>query len=123
LFRANDWKGLMGCYAEDAAWLSPNLPAFEGRAAIEAWAATWPRYADYEQHTLEIEGEGDFAYERGVYSMTVTAAGAQPVQERGKHIAIWRRQADGSWKVSRDIDNSDLPFPAATAVGASPVKK
>ena len=50
---------------------------------------------------------------RGAYTMTLAVPGAPaPVQDRGKYIEIWRKQADGPWKLARDIFNSDLP-PAA----------
>ena len=32
-----------------------------------------------------------------------------PAADDGKYIEIWKRQADGSWKIAYDIFNSDLP--------------
>ncbi len=37
--------------------------------------------------------------------------GGRPVHDEGKGIWIWRRQAEGAWKVTRAIWNSDLPRP------------
>ena len=37
----------------------------------------------------------------------------QPIQDHGKFIEIRRKQPDGSWLISRDIFNSDLPLPSA----------
>jgi ketosteroid isomerase-like protein len=37
------------------------------------------------------------------------------VEDRGKYLEIWKRQADGSWKVALDIFNSDLPLPEMDA--------
>jgi hypothetical protein len=37
-------------------------------------------------------------------------------------LGIWRKQADGSWKVLREIYNSDLPLPAP-GKPAAPAKK
>jgi ketosteroid isomerase-like protein len=31
------------------------------------------------------------------------------VTETGKHVAVYRKQADGSWKAILDIDNADAP--------------
>lgn len=39
------------------------------------------------------------------------AAGTQA--DAGKFIEIWTRQPDGSWLISDDIFNSDLPAPSA----------
>jgi ketosteroid isomerase-like protein len=67
----------------------------------------------------ELEGRGDVAYARGSYSMKIAVPGAPaPVDEKGKYVEIWRRQADGSWKLARDIFNSDLPLPTAAPAPA-----
>src|SRR6185295_15838251 len=34
--------------------------------------------------------------------------GGKTVHDEGKGVWIWRRQADGSWKIARAIWNSDL---------------
>jgi ketosteroid isomerase-like protein len=33
------------------------------------------------------------------------------MDEAGKYITIYQRQADGSWKMARDIWNSDAAIP------------
>jgi ketosteroid isomerase-like protein len=35
-----------------------------------------------------------------------------PASDRGTYIELWEKQADGSWKIARDIYNSDVA-PAA----------
>ena len=72
---------------------------------------------------MEIQGQGDMAYDRGTYSMAVTPAGAAPIEDHGKYLTIWRKQADGSWKVARAIFNSDLPLPTTQKPARSAKKK
>jgi ketosteroid isomerase-like protein len=122
LLNAKDFKGAAALYAEDAIVLPPNQAAVEGRAAIQAFLEAFPPFSNFQLKSLEIEGRGDLAYERGTNSMTVTPAGAAPIEDRGKYVAIWRKQADGSWKCVRDIWNSDLPLPAPEKP-AAPAKK
>jgi len=31
--------------------------------------------------------------------------------DRGKYVAVWKKQADGNWKVAVDTWNTDLPCP------------
>jgi uncharacterized protein (TIGR02246 family) len=121
LANAKDFKGAAALYAEDAILLLPNQAAVQGRAAIQAALETSPA-SNFQLQILEIEGRGDLAYERGTYSETVTPTGAAPIEDRGKYLTIWRKQADGSWKMLRDIWNSDLPLPAPEKP-AAPAKK
>jgi ketosteroid isomerase-like protein len=36
----------------------------------------------------------------------------KPMKDRGKFIEVWKKQADGKWKVVADMFNSDIPLPA-----------
>jgi len=92
--------------------LPPNQAAVQGKAAIQAWLEAFPPFSNFQEQSLEIEGQGDLAYDGGTYSMTVTPPGAVPFEDRGKYLTICRKQADGSWKVARAMFNSDLPLPA-----------
>ena len=42
--------------------------------------------------------------------------------DRGKYLEVWKKQADGKWKVVADMFNSDLPLapPAEKKVRAKP---
>jgi ketosteroid isomerase-like protein len=122
MMSARDWKGDLDLYTEDAITLPPNQAAVQGKAAIQASDEAFPPYSNFQEQSLEIEGQGDLAYDRGTYSMTMTPAGVAPFEDRGKYLAIWRKQADGSWKISRVIYNSDLPLPAPEEP-AAPAKK
>jgi ketosteroid isomerase-like protein len=44
-------------------------------------------------------------------------------KDRGKYCEVWRRQADGKWKVSADMFSSDLPVPSASSSPAAGVKE
>jgi mannose-6-phosphate isomerase-like protein (cupin superfamily) len=55
----------------------------------------------------EISGSGDVGYTAGTYQIG---------PEKGKYITVWKKQADGSWKVTEDIFNGDAaPAPATGA--------
>ena len=50
---------------------------------------------------------GSVGLDRGTYTVTVTPkAGAPPTSSQGRYLVVFVKEADGSWKVSRDIDNS-----------------
>ena len=49
---------------------------------------------------------GDWAFSRGTYTADLTSGGTA-VHVDGKFMTIFRRQDDGSWKIYRDIFNSN----------------
>jgi ketosteroid isomerase-like protein len=51
---------------------------------------------------------GKTTIERARYEATISPkAGGDVKKESGKHIVVYRRRADGSWKVLWEIWNSD----------------
>ncbi len=57
----------------------------------------------------EVGVAGDWAFARGTYKATLTPkAGGEAVLVDGKYMTILQRQADGSWKIHRDIFNSNV---------------
>lgn len=72
---------------------------------------------------VETVVSGDWGYDRGTYTMTITPkAGGPPVNDQGKYLVLIQKQADGSWKVTRDIDNSDMPMPTPPPPAPEPAK-
>lgn len=109
---SRDWEQYVAVYyAPDAAVLPSNVEVLRGREALVAFFANYPPFEDLQFTEVEVDGAGDLAYVYGTYSLTLTLPGMEPEPDRGKYIEIWRRQADGSWKVALDIFNSDLPLP------------
>jgi ketosteroid isomerase-like protein len=117
---AGDFAGLVKAYyTADAILLPPNMPAASGHAAIEAVFKTFPPITAFELNTDEVEGHGDLAYLRGHYRMTFSPPGMAAMPDSGKYLEIWRKQADGSWKATRDMFSSDVPLPAPAPAAAT----
>lgn len=112
LARDTAWARWGTMFTDDAVFLPPNSPAVEGAAAIEAWGRTFPPIKDLRIEPTEVVGRGDLAFARGRYSMVIMVPNQPEQPDSGKYIEIWRRQSDGSWKLFRDIFNSDVPLPA-----------
>jgi len=112
-FRTDRDSAIAAGFTEAAVMLPPNVGLIEGRAAILAFFQTLPAIPDFTGQAIEIDGRGDLAYIRGIYSYTVPAAGRTPAfQDHGKFVEIRRRQADGRWLVAVDIFNSNVAPPA-----------
>ncbi len=105
---AGDWAAVGATYTEDAVLLPPNEPAVQGRSDIQAWFEALPPVSEIIDEVEEIDGVGDLAFIRGSYTLTMTPEGMDAVADTGKYLSVRRKQADGSWLLSRDIFSSNL---------------
>ena len=118
-----DFAGWAKDFTDDAEWLPPNAPMVKSRAAIEKYVAAGPTMSALTLTQVDVQGQGNLAYVRGDYTLNIAVPGAPaPVSDKGKYLEIWRKQADGTWKSSTVIFNSDNPVPAP-APAAAPMKK
>jgi uncharacterized protein (TIGR02246 family) len=111
---AGDVDGQVAAFAEDAVWWGADTPGIEGRAAIRAAFEPVPgtTVQDFTDASLEIDGYGDLAFDRGTWSETyVTEGMEEPITVTGKYVAIARKQDDGKWLWTVDIWNTDAPMP------------
>ena len=109
---ADAWATL---WLEDGVQMPPDGPAVVGRSQIREklrGILTQFRF-DMRIHTEEVRTAGEWAYARGLYQATLTPKTDGPaIPIDGKFLTILARQSDGSWKIYRDIFNSNVP-PAA----------
>ncbi len=100
---------------DDVVIMPPNEAAIYGKLAFRASSETFYSQFTIEQfdHSQEeIVVAGDWAFERWTVSMTVSPSGeGDAVSEEVKGIHIYHKQSDGSWRIVRDIWNSDHPVP------------
>ena len=112
---AKDLEGTVSYYSDDASVFPPNAPVASGKQAIHAvWADVIASASTISWQTdkVEVARSGDLAYLTGIYQTTAKDPKAQPVNDTGKFVEVWKKQADGKWKTVADIFNSDVPTPA-----------
>jgi uncharacterized protein (TIGR02246 family) len=110
---AGDVEGYLSVYMDDAVWMPPGATEIVGKEAARTRitqvfeAATLePVFEPQEQTVMSPEWIAD----RGHYSLVVTPkAGGESRQEVGFYLTIWRRDAEGRWKIFFDIWNTNRP--------------
>ena len=109
--RAGDAAALANLYAEDARLLPPNSEMIQGREGVEAFWAGGIQMGikDVVLTTADIMGMGDMVCEIGKANVTIQPEGGEAMEDIAKYVVIWKKTADGAWKLYVDIWNSNLP--------------
>ena len=114
-----DWGGkdaerIAAHFADDGNLFVPNAPVMTGKDAIAKGmkdTLTDPNWSLAMQAVqVDVSKGGDLGYARGTYVLTATDPGNKKVAtEKGRFLAIFGKQADGSWKAVQDISNPEAP--------------
>ena len=107
-FEAKDLAKVASYYAPGAVIATPGRPAAkDGRAvskAIKDDIADPNLKISVSNEKTEVAGSGDLAYRRGSFTITTTNPQTkQAEQSDGTYLAVFRKLADGSWKIVEDF--------------------
>src|SRR5215472_17225363 len=111
---AKDLDKTVSFYADDAVVLPPNQAAVTTKDGIRSlWKGFLDSLTDISWKTTRVTmaKSGDMGYLIGIYEMTMKDG----TKDKGKYCEVWKKQADGKWKVSADMFSSDLPAPGASS--------
>ena len=112
---SNDLETFASMLTEDAVFLAAGAEPIVGKAAVRAWAKGYLQAfkTHWDKPVKEFTISGDYAFERYAYTSTDTpTAGGVPVVATGWGLVIYKKEADGQWRVARDAFAPDHP-PAA----------
>ncbi|SEB15282.1 YybH family protein [Pedobacter hartonius] len=104
--RKADAEAAAKVYTTDAKYMSPNLPAIQGRKNIEQfYNQVFVRNGlDLVLTTVEVWGDKNMVTEEGTYVFKAN----ESVELVGKYLAIWKKE-DGMWRIFRQCYNPDTP--------------
>jgi ketosteroid isomerase-like protein len=113
-------KAFSAWFADDAVTISNKQAAVIGHAAIAAAAAWNPK--QYKLTWTPQGGQmlpaGDAGYTWGHYEGSALDVHGNAVTTTGRYITLWKKQADGSWKVALDVSNEEPPADCGCTVPA-----
>jgi uncharacterized protein (TIGR02246 family) len=102
-------------YADDASSMLPDTPLMTGKQAI--LAGMKPELGDpnfslvFAPTKVEIAKSGDIAYSQGWFKYTTTDPKTKNrVGQNGNYVEVYKKQADGAWKVEEDIATEETPL-------------
>jgi ketosteroid isomerase-like protein len=103
-------EGWLSFFAEDTANIIPGKPITFSKADMrEQLNKTWnPDITlKWQPVKVDVAASGDLAYTIGTWQLTGKNRKGEPVSLTGKYVTVWKKQADGTWKVAADIGNED----------------
>lgn len=107
---------VLAFYDDNAMEMPPNMTAVKGKDAIKAmWAQMMKseiKMTAVDFTTTDLQASGTIAYEIGTYDMSMSAGKMGEMKDKGKYIALWREKADGTWKLTAETWNTDMPRPS-----------
>jgi len=109
---AHGLDGWLSFFADDAAIFPPGERIVTGLPAIrEHYVKTGfsPQGLSWKPEGEVVSASKDLGYSYGTWEKPGFGQDGKPVIHRGKYLTVWRKQADGSWKVIADIGNIDPP--------------
>lgn len=111
---AEAWVAYFG---EHGAILQPTASPLSGpdalRAAMAPVFATPGSSLRWQPTRAEILIPRALGYTLGRYQRRRTGDDGRPMIQQGTYFTLWRKQADGSWKIAADTGQPDGPFQPA----------
>jgi len=103
----------LSLWDENGVKMSPGKPAVYGKNAIGEGKRKSAKKWIYLSQDIKVEETqvfGNFGYARGTYTTSAKATSGETTSSAdGKFLTIFKKQADGSWKIYRDCVNSNVP--------------
>jgi ketosteroid isomerase-like protein len=114
-FNRGDIAMFIQSLASDVWVFPPNAEPFQGPAAADNFFARSYTQGtrNLQLTTTGLERSGGLAYETGTYNAEYPTPGQSGAMTRdyGKYVHIWKRGADGAWRIHLVTWSSNLPPP------------
>lgn len=106
--RANVQLLMDEVYARGAFYLPPGTPILEGQDRFRGRFSFLERYArnggpgpEISFQIVDRDVDGNLAYDIGIYTLR-PPDGSEAGASRGKFVVVWKRNADGEWRIHAD---------------------
>ena len=108
-----DIDAFVAAMAPDARFLPGGAPLAVGHEAVHGVMSHLTGLPGFELNWKATESEvaenADLGYTIGTYELKMDDPDGNATATAGKYVTVWKKQADGGWKVSVDCFNADGP--------------
>jgi len=99
-------------YVDDVLGMSPDTPVVQGRENMQKYFETWMKEkpeVSFNTVKVEVARSGDLAYTWGNGKVKAKDKKGKVVETTSKYVSVWKKQADGGWKIAIDTMIPDPP--------------
>lgn len=120
LYSAEDYASIPELYTTDTLVMPRGRPAISGREAMRRsiGGLAAGRKVDIKLTEKEIHVAGDYAWYVGDFVVRYSRDGQPATENHGRSLILYRRDADGQWRIHRDIDSPAPQPPMAKPASA-----
>jgi uncharacterized protein (TIGR02246 family) len=108
--RARDAAAIVAAYADSGLFVGPDGAVTRGRSAVaQMYAARFPRLREIldggvvQEGLVVVSPTRIYEWGRAWLTMAAAAPGAAPVRNGGTYLTVWQREADGHWRIVRNL--------------------
>ncbi len=105
---AKDLDKCMSLYEDDAVLFTPGSPAVIGKDNIRnVIQRMLGMQLTINVASVDVARSGDLALDRGTVQAAVTDKKGKTTTQTSEYVLVWRKQADGAWKVAADTSANE----------------
>ena len=114
-FDTADVERVLSAFAPEFRDMSDTRPTRSGAdAAVKLRRSLAKLFAEYEAKLnviiVAISVLGNSAVDYGWHELTLKPRnGGEPVYRRTRYLELWSKQPNGDWRISKFMDNQDVP--------------
>jgi len=109
-----DTLAIAASFTDSASVVFPAGPPAVGKAALTRAFADMLSRARVNRLEGRRSGDlmvsGDLAVETGAYEIRTQPTAGREAVDKGQYLIVWRRDADGAWKMACGFNRSDAPL-------------
>jgi uncharacterized protein (TIGR02246 family) len=99
-------------YTDDIVGMTVDAPVVQGKENMQKFFETWMKdKPEFSGKTVQVEvaRSGDLAYSWGTGKVSVKDKKGKVAETTHKYASVWKKQADGGWKIAVDTMIPDPP--------------
>lgn len=102
--KAGDIATVLTLMTDDVVFMVPGHEPFGKEAFAAASESNGDTQIEGTNEIFELQILGNWAFTRNRIEISVSSSGGEPIRRSGYTLTLWRKEADGKWRLARDAN-------------------